>query len=84
MLPGQATAAGLQEVNRQRSERLPRYQERVAKLERYARQSEESSTVRRQELQGTQQQLKHVVRTRAAELLQFIFPIFEMIPTSRR
>jgi len=71
-------------VNRQRSERLPKYQERVTRLESIARQSDEKVELHRKHLQAVQQKLKVVVKRRAEQLLKYIFPITEVIPPSRR
>lgn len=71
-------------MNRQRSERLPKYQERVTRLESIARQSDEKVELHRKHLQAVQQKLKVVVKRRAEQLLKYIFPITEVIPPSRR
>ncbi|KAF4520010.1 hypothetical protein B566_EDAN007158 [Ephemera danica] len=76
-------AKELRKINTQRAERLPRYQERVSKLEKISRVSKESLVLQQNKLKNTQEQLRQVVRTRASQLLRYIFPIHETVPASR-
>ncbi|XP_067002643.1 beclin 1-associated autophagy-related key regulator [Anabrus simplex] len=72
--------ATVSEINQHRSERLPRYEERVCKLERYVIQMAADTEKQRRLVHQMQHELKKVIRASIQQLVQYIFPIAQVQP----
>ncbi|KAJ9578806.1 hypothetical protein L9F63_004956, partial [Diploptera punctata] len=65
---------------RERSTRLPRYEERVDTLERIVDQIMANITKQKTELSKVHEQLKSVIRSSVHQLVEYIFPILPVQP----
>ncbi|KAJ4437296.1 hypothetical protein ANN_17434 [Periplaneta americana] len=77
---GKPKISSMVKQSQERSARLPRYEERVCKLERYVNQMEMNVTTQAEGVQRVQQQLKDVIRASIQQLVQYIFPIIPVQP----
>ncbi|XP_047116573.1 beclin 1-associated autophagy-related key regulator [Schistocerca piceifrons] len=78
IVKGRNDVAALIETNKQRADRLPRYEERVCRLQQFVANLSEDVEERRQSLQKIQDELKHVIRSSIQQLVQYIFPIAQV------
>nr|CAD7405311.1 unnamed protein product [Timema poppensis] len=78
---GETENANLTKTNRERSARLPRYEEKVAKMGHYVRQWEHNVKKQRRSLEAVHQELKEVIRSSVQQLVTYIFPITAVQPT---
>ena len=67
----------------ERSTRLPRYEERVNKLERYVNQMVANITKQQTAVTKVHEQLKGVIRSSIQQLVEYIFPILPVQPMPR-
>lgn len=65
----------LKQKNEKLSKSLPKYEERVEKLETYVGGKREDIQKKYEELTSCQEQLKKLVKIRIQQLIQYIFPI---------
>lgn len=65
----------LKQKNEKLSKSLPKYEERVEKLETYVAGKREDIQRKSNELTTCQEQLKKLVKFRIQQLIQYIFPI---------
>lgn len=65
----------LKQKNEKLSRSLPKYEERVEKLETYVAGKREDIQRKSEELTLCQEQLKKLVKIRIQQLIQYIFPI---------
>ncbi|GLH05602.1 Uncharacterized protein GBIM_11196 [Gryllus bimaculatus] len=79
----ESKVTNLQEANAHRSDRLPRYEERICKLERYVVQMGMDAEKRRANMHLLHEELKNVIRTNVHQLVQYIFPIAQAQPVTR-
>nr|CAD7202153.1 unnamed protein product [Timema douglasi] len=78
---GETENVNLTKTNRERSARLPRYEEKVAKMGHYVRQWEHNVKKQRRALEAVHQELKEVIRSSVQQLVTYIFPITAVQPT---
>ncbi|XP_018914794.1 beclin 1-associated autophagy-related key regulator isoform X2 [Bemisia tabaci] len=65
----------LVDMNKQRAARLPRYEERVNKLESYAQQKHHEAVQTKENVEKVRVQLKQTIQTNVKQLFEYIFPI---------
>lgn len=63
--------------------RLPKYDDRVEKLERYVVQKAEKVEESRSLLAEEKEKLKKLARSRVHQLIEYIFPISQLQPSKR-
>lgn len=61
--------------------RLPKYDDRVEKLERYVAQKAEKVEEKRKLLSAEREKLKKLARSRVKQLIEYIFPITQLQPS---
>nr|CAD7452828.1 unnamed protein product [Timema tahoe] len=77
---GETEKANLTKTNRERSVRLPRYEEKVGKMEHYVRQWQHNVKKQQCALEAVHQDLKEVIRSSVQQLVTYIFPITAVQP----
>ncbi|CAG2054163.1 unnamed protein product [Timema podura] len=77
---GETEKANLTKTNRERSVRLPRYEEKVGKMEHYVRQWQHNVKKQQRALEAVHQDLKEVIRSSVQQLVTYIFPITAVQP----
>ena len=83
MTVGKPRIAELNKQRQERSTRLPRYEERVNKLERYVNQMVANITKQKAAVTKVHEQLKDVIRSSIQQLVEYIFPILPVQPMPR-
>lgn len=73
----------LAEQNKKRRSRLPRYEERVNRLENYVDSMALNVEKRQLAVRQIRDELKQIVRMSIQQLVQFIFPISSVPPAER-
>lgn len=63
--------------------RLPKYDERVEKLERYVEQKMEKVEESKKSLSEEKEKIKKIARIRINQLIQYVFPITQIQPSKR-
>ena len=71
----------LQQHNNALTTRLPKYEDKVGKLERYVEGKSEAIEKRRKTLSEKQIELKTVTKQRIQQLVKYIFPISNLKPS---
>lgn len=73
----------LNDANSQVALRLPQHEDRVQKLHKYVHNFRMKQEKQRDVVERKKQQLRKVIKTAASQLIEYIFPLFQVEPHPR-